>query len=579
MSQRIAQWIGLIGITATIPLVQTIATAKSSVEVAETARTITVLITSSNGQGSGVILKQEGDIYTVLTAAHVVKKKINYQITTPDDKQYQVMSNSIVSAPGDIDLAVVKFKATAKYPLAKLGNCNILTRGMELYVAGFPGMDRAITSSILVVREGKISANSHKTFDKGYSLIYSNDTLNGMSGGAVLNSNGELVAIHGVGDRDEDGRKNGFNLGIPIERFGTVANKMGVSLNGQVAAIAKDTAPKADDYFASGVQKYDKGDYKGAVADFNRTIQLDPKNAVVYYNLALLKEDKLNDPQGGLADYNRAISIDPKYYFAYNNRGLLKKNKLNDYQGALSDFNQAISIDPKDCFAYNNRGNLRHDKLNDPQGALADFNRAIQIAPNNAAAYNNRGALKYLKLNDSQGALADYNRAIQLNPNDEKAYKNRALLKKNLNDHQGALADYNSAIKIDPNDEKIYNDRANLKKNKFNDHQGALADYNSAIKINPNATLTYYNRALLKEEKLNDHQGALADYNSSIKINPNFAEAYNNRGNLKFYLLKDRAGGIDDMKQAARLYQQQGNIKDYQKMVGLLKKWQQTSGN
>jgi S1-C subfamily serine protease len=163
MSQRIAQWIGFIGIAATIPLVQTVATAKSSVEVAETARTITVLITSSNGQGSGVILKQEGDIYTVLTAAHVVKKKVNYQITTPDDKQYQVMINSIVSAPGDIDLAVVKFKATAKYPLAKLGNCNILTRGMELYVAGFPGRDRAITSSILVVREGKISANSHKT--------------------------------------------------------------------------------------------------------------------------------------------------------------------------------------------------------------------------------------------------------------------------------------------------------------------------------------------------------------------------------------------------------------------------------
>jgi tetratricopeptide (TPR) repeat protein len=546
MSQRIAQWIGLIGITATIPLVQTIATAKSSVEVAETARTITVLITSSNGQGSGVILKQEGDIYTVLTAAHVVKKKINYQITTPDDKQYQVMSNSIVSAPGDIDLAIVKFKATAKYPLAKLGNCNILTRGMELYVAGFPGMDRAITSSILVVREGKISANSHKTFDKGYSLIYSNDTLNGMSGGAVLNSNGELVAIHGVGDRDEDGRKNGFNLGIPIERFGTVANRMGVSLNGQVAAIAKDTAPKADDYFASGVQKYDKGDYSGAVADFNRTIQLDPQNSSdAYYNLALLKADKLNDARGALADYNRAISINPKYYLAYNNRGLLKVNKLNDYQGALADFNQAISIDPKNSFAYNNRGNLRDDKLNDSQGALADFNRAIQLNPQSDKAYNNRGALKHLKLNDPQGALADYNRAIQLNSQNDKAYNNRGL----------------------------------LKYRKFNDPQGALADFKRAIQLDPNFSNPYYNRGNLKKEELNDTQGALSDYNRAIQINPNYAFAYNRRGVLKFYLLKDRAGGINDMKQAARLFQQQGNTQDYKDAIDRLKKWQQTSGN
>ena len=225
MSLRISQWVGLIGVAATIPLVQTVATAKSSVEVAETARTITVLITTPSGQGSGVILQREGDVYTVLTSAHVVKKKVNYKITTPDDKQYEVISSSIVSAPGDIDLAVIKFKATTNYPIAKLGNCNILTRGMDLYVAGFPGKDRAITSTILVVREGKISANSNKTFDKGYSLIYSNDTLNGMSGGAVLNSNGELVAIHGVGDRDDDGRRNGFNLGIPIERFGTVASR------------------------------------------------------------------------------------------------------------------------------------------------------------------------------------------------------------------------------------------------------------------------------------------------------------------------------------------------------------------
>jgi tetratricopeptide (TPR) repeat protein len=545
MSPRIAQWIGLIGIAATIPLVQTIATAKSSVEVAETARTITVLITSSNGQGSGVILKQEGDIYTVLTAAHVVKKKVNYQITTPDDKQYQVMSNSIVSAPGDIDLAVVKFKATAKYPLAKLGNCNILTRGMELYVAGFPGMDRAITSAILVVREGKISANSHKTFDKGYSLIYSNDTLNGMSGGAVLNSNGELVAIHGVGDRDEDGRKNGFNLGIPIERFGTVANKMGVELNGQVAAIAKDTAPKADDYFASGVQKRKKGDYQGALADYNQAISIDPNFAMAYNNRGVIKKENLNDPQGALADYNRALQINPNFAMAYNNRGVIKKENLNDPQGALADYNRALQINPNFAMAYSNRGVIKKENLNDPQGALADYNRALQINSNYAEAYNNRGVIKKENLNDPQGALADYNRALQINSNYAMAYNNRGVIKQDI----------------------------------LNDSQDALVDYNRAIQIKPNYADAYYNRGNLKTYKLNNYQGALADYNRAIQINPNYAEAYNNRSALKFYLLKDRAGGIDDMKQAARLYQQQGNIKDYQKMVGLLKKWQQTSGN
>jgi S1-C subfamily serine protease len=107
MSSRISMWVGLIGAAATIPLVQTIAVATSQVEVAETARTITVLITYPNGQGSGVILKHEGDVYTVLTAAHVVRKKVSYKIVTHDEKEYEVISSSIVSAPGDIDLAVV----------------------------------------------------------------------------------------------------------------------------------------------------------------------------------------------------------------------------------------------------------------------------------------------------------------------------------------------------------------------------------------------------------------------------------------------------------------------------------------
>jgi tetratricopeptide (TPR) repeat protein len=166
-----------------------------------------------------------------------------------------------------------------------------------------------------------------------------------MSGGAVLNNNGELVAIHGVGDRDEDGRKNGFNLGIPIERFGTVANRMGVSLNGQVAVIAKDTAPKADDYFAAGVQKYQKGDYQRALSDFNQAISIDPKNsATYYYNRGRLKQDKLNDTQGALADYNRAIQINPNYADTYSNRGRLKQYKLNDRAGGINDMKQAAKL-------------------------------------------------------------------------------------------------------------------------------------------------------------------------------------------------------------------------------------------
>jgi tetratricopeptide (TPR) repeat protein len=609
MSSRISLWVGLIGVAATIPLVQSVAYAKSPIEIAETAKSITVLITESNSVGSGVILQRQGDIYTILTAAHVVKNKVSYKITTSDDRSYEVISSSIRRAPGSIDLAVIKFKSTAKYPIAKLGNCNILKSGMDLYVAGFPGSSGAITESILVVREGRVSANSNKTFENGYSLVYSNDTLPGMSGGAVLNSDGELVAIHGRGDRERlgDGKfgaKNGFNLGIPVNRFATVASNMGIALSGQVAPIPTGTAPKADDYLVSGVQKAEKGDYRSALSDFNKAIDLKPKYAEAYSRRGTLKYINLNDPQGALADYTQAITINPTYATAYSNRGTLKYINLNDPQGALADLNQSIAIDPKDATAYSNRGTLKYINLNDLQGALADLNQSIALNPKYATAYGNRGLLKGQFLNDVQGGLTDLNQAIALNPKDAEAYGNRGVLKgQKLNDLQGALADMTRAITLDPKDTTAYNNRGTLKYQKLNDLQGALADITRAITINPNIVDGYYKRADISYS-VGNISVAIADFRKVAEIDKNSAKGlvaqgviqmqqgkypqaidlfskaaetgselraiYKYRG-IAYKNMGSRAAAISDWQQAAKIYKKDNYTKDYKMILGWLK--------
>jgi tetratricopeptide (TPR) repeat protein len=253
-------------------------------------------------------------------------------------------------------------------------------------------------------------------------MIYSNITFKGMSGGPVLNEAGELVAIHGQGDRDDtndgvagEGEKTGRNLGIVVERFGAVALAMGVQLDQQVAAIPRSQVINASDYFLRGVSKHQQGDYRGALADYNQTIAFDPKFSKAYYNRGNLKAKKLNDIQGALADFNQAISLNPRYAYAYHSRAILKWEKLNDVQGALTDFNQAISLDSKLPQAYYNRGNLKFGEggLNDPQGALADFNQAIFLDPKYANAYDSRARLK-LELNDKAGAIRDFRTAAQL---------------------------------------------------------------------------------------------------------------------------------------------------------------------
>ncbi len=628
MSTRSIFWAGIFGVAATIPLVQTVAIAKSAVEINRVAESITVMITEPNNQGSGVILQRQGDVYTVLTAAHVVKNaRTTYQIVAPDGQKYQVISNSIRRPQVDIDLAIVKFRAAANYSTAKLGNSNLLTGGTDLYVGGYPGVTATITESVFVFRTGTVSANSNKTFEKGYSLIYSNDTLPGMSGGAVLNGEGELVAIHGRGDRQQSsngelGAKTGFNLGIPINRFGTIATSLGVTPSKTVAAIPQTTAPKADDYFVSAIKKYERGDNRGALADFDRAITLNPNYGYAYNNRGNLKDKLLNDWQGALADYNQAISLSPNNAAPYNNRGGLKHTRLNDTQGALADYNRAIALDPTMALAYYNRGIVKVGKLNDVQGAIADYNRAITLNPNYSYAYNNRGNVKYQRLNDTLGALADYNQAIALDSKNAEAYYNRANAKERLNDVQGALADFDRVIALNPNFAAVYTNRGALKNERLNDVRGALADYDRAIVLDPNQALAYNNRGNLKDKRLNDTQGALADFDLAIAINPNLALAYINRGKLKYLKLKDpagavsdfnrvaqlspnllaefnlliqsnssegnsyynrglwkylqlndRAGGIIDMRQAAKLFKQQNNLAGERNANYLLKKW------
>src|SRR4029077_10182209 len=94
-----------------------------------------------------------------------------------------------------------------------------------------------------------------------------------------------------------------------------------------------------------------------------------------YYNKRGLAKEAKGDHDGAIADYNRAIELDPKYAGAYNNRGLAKKAKV-DQNCCIADFDQAKG---------------------DQDGAIADFNRAIELDPNLAISYHNRDLAQKLK--------------------------------------------------------------------------------------------------------------------------------------------------------------------------------------
>jgi S1-C subfamily serine protease len=178
------------------------AAAKSAVEVGRIARAITIEIKviGANQVGSGVLLQREVDVYTVLTTGHVVEAGSTFNFKTADGKVHQSLPDSVRFADRNLDLAVVQFRSKNNYTLAKIGSSDSLEAGGLVYVAGFPESTYAIDQGVFNFTEGKIIGNAGQGNARGYSLIYSNNTFRGMSGGPVLNEEGELVAIHGQGD-------------------------------------------------------------------------------------------------------------------------------------------------------------------------------------------------------------------------------------------------------------------------------------------------------------------------------------------------------------------------------------------
>jgi tetratricopeptide (TPR) repeat protein len=127
-----------------------------------------------------------------------------------------------------------------------------------------------------------------------------------------------------------------------------------------------------------GIEKGKEGDLDGAIADFTRAVELNPKDDAPYYNRAQAKRLK-KDAAGAIADYTRAIELGSTNPAAYNNRGNARAEN-NDRDGAIADYTHAIELKPDYARAYYNRAVAKKEK-GDATGAAADFKRAQELDP------------------------------------------------------------------------------------------------------------------------------------------------------------------------------------------------------
>jgi S1-C subfamily serine protease len=174
---------------------------------------VTVRLLLAEDSGSGVIIDRDGDRYTLLTNWHVVMTAQGQDISvlTADGRTH----SGRVLPPyqlGNRDLARVAFSSPQSYQVAEVGEAQELSVGDRVYAAGYPARvfeqqgDRIVRSHdtrdwglrAFRVTEGAIGLIPDRAFYGGYQLGYTNDVSGGMSGGPVLNAQGQLIGLNGM---------------------------------------------------------------------------------------------------------------------------------------------------------------------------------------------------------------------------------------------------------------------------------------------------------------------------------------------------------------------------------------------
>ncbi|WP_313804499.1 S1C family serine protease [Flavobacterium sp.] len=156
------------------------------------------------GTGSGVIISEDGYI---VTNNHVIQNATELEITLNNNKSYKA---KLVGTDSKMDVALLKVTADEKLPYATFGNSDSMRVGEWVLAVGNPyNLNSTVTAGIVSAKARNLSKDGIQSF------IQTDAAVNpGNSGGALVNTRGELVGINTM-ISSPTGSYAGYSFAVP----------------------------------------------------------------------------------------------------------------------------------------------------------------------------------------------------------------------------------------------------------------------------------------------------------------------------------------------------------------------------
>jgi serine protease Do len=174
------------------------------------------VIPEQRASGSGVLISEDGYI---VTNNHVVSDPDNggvadeITVTMHNRKTYKA---KLIGRDPSSDLAVLKIDGN-KFPFLVYGNSSNIQLGQWVLAIGYPlTLETTVTAGIVSATGRSININRRQSETPVESFIQTDAAVNqGNSGGALVNTNGELIGINSA-ILAPTGTYAGYSFAIPV---------------------------------------------------------------------------------------------------------------------------------------------------------------------------------------------------------------------------------------------------------------------------------------------------------------------------------------------------------------------------